>query len=359
MTGELNPVLIAIWAFLGMLALAGIVRAAASEGRKFAAMNKQSSWIRLRIATIPIALLAAITVVLPARSISGMEALAAFYGLLIMAGPLVYFGAHIVVGRWLRPRLEVRESMRVGITGLLMALIPAFLAQFLNPWVHRLAHGARAGRLAMADARPTPFRFVEQHRFALADLGEVWTERWQAPPGLVIDHVERQVDGAYVRVDSGGGSTLCRDGQDFHVFWPASQPAPRWRMYWKSPEGIVRSDWMSVPPLRQAEDFNPRWLADGVALPVRVPRDMVALGRRWSDGRESFHGLDDVLPRHSGRGICLPLELRAVPGAESQPPFTAVSISLWRRETQQMLRAVYRRPGMDESEPAGEPAPMP
>jgi hypothetical protein len=341
-----------------VLALGGIVVAVASERRKFAAMHKQSSWLKLRLASIPIALLAAATVVVPARSIAGMQALAAFYGLLITAGPLVYFGAHMLLGLRLQPRLTLRESLRIGITGLLMMLIPAFAAQFLNPWVHQLAGAAKEGQLAMADDKPTPFRMLEQHRFALPEVGEVWTERWEAPEGLVIDRIEREVDGNYVRVDNGSSYSLCRDGQDFHVFWQAASPAPHWRMYWKAPEGMVRSDWMSIPPMRQAEDFVLKWLPDGagVAFPVRVPRELVIVGRTWPDGRESFDSVQ-MRPGDSLRDNCLPLEYRHTDPATR---LTAIGLNLWRRETQQMLRAIFRRPAADATgAPPAEPGSAP
>ena len=349
-----NHILIAIWAFLGLLALGGIGMAVSSERRKFAAMNKQSSWLKLRLASIPIALFAAATVVLPARSIAGMEVLAAFYGLLITAGPLVYFGSHVVLGLWLAPRLSIRESMRVGITGLLMGLVPAFAVQLLHPWVYELAGAAKAGQLALADDKPTPFQMLEQRRYALPEVGEVWTERWSAPEGLQIDRVEREVDGSFVRVDSGNSYSLCRDGQDFHLFWPAASPAPHWRMYWKAPEGVVRSDWMSIPPMRQAEEFAVKWLPDGLVFPARVPRELVVFGRTWPDGRESF----DNLPLQAGesyRDNCLPLEYHNADEARTR--ITAVGINMWRRETQQMLRAVFRRPPAEAAvdAPAGAP----
>ena len=63
------------------------------ERRRFQALGKGAAWLPMRVASVPIAALTAALVVLPARAVPGMEALAVFYGLLLVVAPLLWFGA--------------------------------------------------------------------------------------------------------------------------------------------------------------------------------------------------------------------------------------------------------------------------
>ena len=70
------------------------------ERNQFQARGLSGSWLKVRLASIPAALLAAILVaVVPARNTSGMEGLAVFYILLLVASPLLWFGMHWAVGQ--------------------------------------------------------------------------------------------------------------------------------------------------------------------------------------------------------------------------------------------------------------------
>jgi hypothetical protein len=337
----------ATWTVLAVLALAGIAFAVVAERRRFVARGKGASWLRLRLSTLPIAALTAAAVLLPARGVGGVEALAVLYGLLLTLGPVFYFGAHVLVGRLLRPALARGEAAGVGLSGLLMVLVPLMLAQMLQPYVFDLMRGVAEQERNFAGEAPLAHRIAAQQRFTLPEIGEVWTEHWQAPAGVTIDHLEIERQGQYQRVDS--GSAWCRSGQDVHVLWRAAAPSPRWRLYWRDQGGTLRrSDWNPQPPAMPAPAFTPVWRDDGVMLPARIARQIVAIGRTWSDGREQFDSISYLPPGQDYANDCLPLDYRPesrYPGAR----LTALAIQLWRSEVGSPARAVFRRPASAEA----------
>jgi hypothetical protein len=113
-------------------ALLGFALAVRWERRKFLARGLTSSWFKVRLASLPAALLVAALVVVPARSTSGMEGLAVFYLLLLTAAPLVWFGVHWAVGRLARPQLSFADSARIAGLPLLYAAALAAIAPLLQ-----------------------------------------------------------------------------------------------------------------------------------------------------------------------------------------------------------------------------------
>jgi hypothetical protein len=83
-------------------------------------------------------LLAAVLVVIPARSTSGMEGLAVFYLLLLTAAPVFWFGAHWVVARLARPQLSFSDSARIAGLPLAYALALALVAPVLQSFAWSL-----------------------------------------------------------------------------------------------------------------------------------------------------------------------------------------------------------------------------
>jgi hypothetical protein len=103
-------------------ALAGFVYVVRWERRQFLARGLAGAWLMVRLSSIPIALLVAVLVAVPARSTSGMEGLAVFYLLLLTAAPLFWFGAHWAAGRLARPQLSAADSARIAALPLVYAL---------------------------------------------------------------------------------------------------------------------------------------------------------------------------------------------------------------------------------------------
>ena len=278
--GSMPPTILAIWSVFALLMVIAVLVAVLYERRRYAAQNKAGAWLFVRLATLPIAAAGAAAVVIPARAIGGPEALAAFYLLAFTAGPLVYFGLHWLAG--IVAGLARKDALAIGLSGLLMVLVPVLLANRVQPWVFDLARamdgtGAAPGsNFSPGVKRPPLHQVVEQQRFTLPEIGEVWTERWQAPAGVRVERVELDVRGQYVEVDSASSNYLCRSGEDVHVFWHGAVAPAHWRVHWRDADGQrAYSDWTMTPPAAAAVAFTPEWLPDGFALPVRVPSSMV------------------------------------------------------------------------------------
>ena len=113
-------------------ALVGLLFVVRWERRRFLARGLGSPWLKVRLASIPAALLSAALVVIPARSTSGMEGLAVFYLLLLTAVPLLWFGTHWAVGRLTRPPLSFGDSAFIAGSPLVYALAVALAAPLLQ-----------------------------------------------------------------------------------------------------------------------------------------------------------------------------------------------------------------------------------
>ncbi len=337
-----------IWSMLALGALVAVAFALRAERRRFAARGKAGAWLAVRLASLPIAALAAAAVWFPARAIHGPEALAAFYLLMFSLGPAVYFGLHWLAGRMARPTLGAGESAAIAGSGLLMVILPALLASMAAPWVHQLGQGAQQLQRSLAAEAPLAHRIAAPRRHLLPDLGEVLSEHWQAPPGVRVERIEQEQGGQYLPAGDSTGSILCRDGEDFHVFRLAADSAPRWRMHWRDAAGrLQRSDWTSAPAeaatpaAGPAEALAPRWTPDGFAFPVRVPRHLVSVERRWASGRvlqsDALQG--QTLP--SPTDTCLPTPYR---NRDAESVLSAVAIRMWLRGTQRIGVASFSRP---------------
>lgn len=337
---RIDPDVLPYWVALAVLALVAIGIALYAERRGFAIRGKAGPWLVLRLAGIPIVAVTAAAVWFPARAVHGMEGLAAFYLLLATVAPAAYFGLHWLVGRIVG--LTGREAAGVGLVGLAILLGPPLLFQFTQNWVWDMARAAKEARFTKAPQKPLPHRIVARQRFELPGVGEVWTEHWQAPPGVATERIELEVKGQYSRVDRGSSGFLCRSGNDVHVLWIAAMPPPRWRVHWTEGGVLARSAWASVPPQGVVQPFALRWLPDGFVLPARIARDVVTLGHTGSGGKESFDNLDRLQAGETFADNCLPLEYRRV-NAASEQPITAIGLRLWNLHAQQTLRTILRR----------------
>lgn len=331
-----------IWGVMALLAMVAIGMVVRAERRRFAARGLAGPWLRVRLASVPIAVLAAGAVWLSARAVPGPEALAAFYLLMFTLGPAIYFGLHWLAARLTVPALGARDAAGIGMSGLLMVILPAMLASAFAPWVQQgVLEVQQAGRDLAAEA-PVPHRIVQGGRYVLADIGDVLVEHWQAPAGVTIERIEWELGGQYLQADDGTGSILCRDGDDVHVFRRADSPAPRWRLYWRDAAGdLKRSDWTSSPVATPAQDLVPVWTDDGFELPVRIPGNLATIERRWPTGR--VEQLDALVPRvpPSRRDTCLPLVYR---NEDAESVVTGLSIRMWLPDPQRMGIASFGLP---------------
>jgi hypothetical protein len=333
-----------IWGVLALGALLTIGLALRTERHRFAARGKAGAWLWVRLTSLPIALLAAGAVILLARTVSGPEALAAFYLLMFTLGPLIYFGLVWLAGRMAMPALSVSESAAIGGSGLLIVILPAMLASMASPWVYQLGQGAQQAQRNLATETLLAHRIQNRQRFLLPDIGEVLTEHWQAPPGVKVERIEWELAGQYLQTGDSTGSILCRDGEDFHVFRHATGPAPRWRMYWRdATDSLHRSDWTSTPPeaTTLASTLIPVWSQDGVSFPVRIPRNFVTVERSWATGRvqqsDALAGQTLLSPTDT----CFP---PTYPNHDAESAVTSLGIRMWLVGAQRMGLATFSRP---------------
>ncbi len=113
-------------------ALVGVVFVVGWERRQFMLRGLGSSWLKVRLSTIPTALLSAALIVIPTRSTSGMEGLAVFYVLLMTSAPLLWFSSHWAIGRLARPPLSFCDSARIASSPIIYALALAMAAHQLQ-----------------------------------------------------------------------------------------------------------------------------------------------------------------------------------------------------------------------------------
>lgn len=121
--------LIGLFAGLSLVAFVFLLR---WERRYFLERGKREAWLPVRLATIPIALITAAAVVIPARGTSGMEGLAVFYILLFTMAPVFWFGAHWIVGKLATPSLAFGESAQIAASPILFCLVLSMVAQTLQ-----------------------------------------------------------------------------------------------------------------------------------------------------------------------------------------------------------------------------------
>jgi hypothetical protein len=113
-------------------ALVGFLFVIRWERRQFVARDLASSWLKVRLSSIPAALVVAAVVVGFARTVSGMEGLAVFYLLLLTVAPVLWFGAHWAVGRLVRPQLAFVDTVRIAGLPIVYALALAAVAPALQ-----------------------------------------------------------------------------------------------------------------------------------------------------------------------------------------------------------------------------------
>lgn len=115
-----------------LLAVVGFVILMREERQYFRKIGKGDSWRKLRLSGIPILLISILSVLIPTVSTSGMEGLAVFYILAFTAFPILWFGAHVVIGRRLSIKMSTSESVFVAASPLVYILFAALVAHRLQ-----------------------------------------------------------------------------------------------------------------------------------------------------------------------------------------------------------------------------------
>ena len=279
------------------------------ERRYFKAREKLGSWEGLRaIALLLLLPLTIASVLLPPRSISGMEALAFFYGALFTVAPLIWFGGHVLVGRLLRPSISTGESLALATSGLLITSVPAIGLSLIQDPIFQASRGLWEAGVDPADSRPFPLRAELPRLFEIPAAGKVFTQSLLAPAGFHIERIDRQIgEGGYYETRGIAHPYYCRDGENLHLMWSAREEAPRLRVYWTAEYGKrVHAQWQPAPmPQLTRETFMVGFRADGLDLPVPISRSRASLSMLTGSGEMYRNMLDRLQPGETNDNDCM------------------------------------------------------
>ena len=343
MWSALPPVVAAVWALVALAVLAAVFFVLRAERRRYVAAGQQGGWLAVRLATLPIVAVALAAVIAASRRVSGMEALAVFYGMLLTVAPLLYFGLHIAIARL--AGLRAGQGMSLAALGLAILLAPAFVAVpaqvagfAAQHWWSKL----EAGRAAITQPAHS---LAAAGRHLLPGGEEIWSQHWRA------DAAVRSIEGMevppYGEVAAPGrqpfhsfGSWICRDRMDLHVTWPASMGETTLTVRWRDASGSLRASQLRIArPQGEPAPMAAQWTAEGVALPVRPPR--IAASTAWpkAEGKlEYFNHLNAWEPHESPQDFCLPRPYRS-----AARPVGGIALRIEHRGGEP-LRAEFPRP---------------
>jgi hypothetical protein len=260
------------------------------ESRLFKRSGRVGSWLGVRIVSAFAAPLTFALVVLPARAVSGMEALAVFYLLLFTVAPLAWFGSHWLAGRWIRPPLAPGESMLLAVSGLAILAIPAFALGMAQLPLREAAREVDRRNLPSPGAVPMVHAAQPLQRFTMPGAGVVFTQTLKAPPGVQLELVERRVAGLWPTDHSTAHPMWCVQGADVHLMWSASEPAPYLRLHWTRDERRSRSEFFpNLAAAQEPREFTIAFRPDGFDPVAPIPRSRVHFEMRRADGSTWTH----------------------------------------------------------------------
>lgn len=279
---SLSPFERSAWGFVGLLILMAIGAILFLERRHFVRRGRADSWLSMRLLGLLLLLpLTAGVVILPARAISGMEALAAFYVALFLLGPLVWFGGHVLAGRLLRPNLSPEESLFMAASGLTILLLPALATTLAQRPIFHAQHSLTASAFTGTPVALLPYSVGPVQRFELAGVGPVFAQSLLAPSGFVLERIDRKLGDAWHDTRNTMRTVYCRDGQNLHFFWSEGELLPELRLYWRENDGRVHADFTPTADTADtatAREFHITFRSDGVDPPVPIPRERTAMG---------------------------------------------------------------------------------
>lgn len=296
---------------LAMLVTLGVVLA--RERRAYAREGKARAWTFVRLAALPLLIATVAVVLLPARAIGGPEALAALYGLLLTAAPLVWFGGHWIAGRAARPPMSASESFWLAATLPAFLVAAAFLASALQPVAWSITLAAERAGYAWTEEAPPRHAVAASRRWPTAS-GDVTLARWTAPEDVRVERIDLLGDGPVLE-DAGRTQMhrLCQLPGAIVLVGPASAPPPALRVYWRDDGSRLHVSTLQAPKAPDATPFEVEWRGDATfVLPEPLPRQAIWLG--WEhDPPGTFLGGDAQLyqPGETFDRSCLPREWTA------------------------------------------------
>ncbi|PKO33698.1 MAG: hypothetical protein CVU34_12165 [Betaproteobacteria bacterium HGW-Betaproteobacteria-7] len=335
------------WCLVGVMILMAIGTILFLERRHFGRQGKAGSWLSMRLLALFLLLpLTVGVVIIPARGVSGMEALAVFYAALFLLAPLVWFAGHWLAGRLLRPAFTRGESLFMGASGLLILLLPAMAMNLAQGPIFYAKHSLTESSFQGTSAAPMPYSVGPVQRFALQGVGPVFAQSLLAPTGFVLERIDRKVGDAWLDTRNTMRTVYCRDGQNLHFFWLAGEQLPKLRFYWRQNDGRVHSDFVpanSPADATAARQFRIAFRSDGVDPPVPIPRERTAMGYFVGQEQLVYASSSSLQPGESFDNDCIMAGYKRVASEREGPP-QAVALLFYPDITAPVVRVEIRRP---------------
>lgn len=247
----------------------------------FRSGGRVGSWLLVRLVSALAAPLTLAVLVLPARAVSGPEALAVFYLALLTVGPLVWFGSHVLAGRWARPPLTRNESLLLGVSGLVILAIPGTAYFAVESPLYAAAREIGERRELPAGNPPLRHAVQAVQSYRLSGVGLVHAQSLLAEPGTRLLRVEFRQSGQWPTDPSIAHPVYCTHGNDVHLLWSAREAPPYLRLHWAQSGGsVVQSEFtpaMAFDAASPPAEFTIGFRPDGVDPVVPIPRERAYL----------------------------------------------------------------------------------
>ncbi|MCA1938587.1 MAG: hypothetical protein LDL29_07965 [Dechloromonas sp.] len=339
------------WGLVGVVLLLMIGAILWRERRHFGRQGKAGSWLLLRLLALFLLLPLTVGVVLiPARMVSGMEALGVFYAALLVVAPLVWFAGHMFAGHLLRPALSKGESLYLSASGLFILLSPAIAMTLGQSAVFQARHSLAANAVKGASVAAMPYSVGPVQRFELPGVGAVFAQSLTAPAGFVLERIDRRFGDAWLDTRSTTRTLYCRNGQDLHFFWSAGEALPELRFYWRQNDRLVHTDFAPTDTsadIATMRDFRIVFRSDGIDPPVPIPRERTAMGYFVGQEQLVYASAGALQPGDSFDEDCVMPGYKRV-ALEREGPPQAVALMFRPDVLAPALRVEIRRP------PAGD-----
>lgn len=334
---------------VAVLAAAGLILL--RERRHFAARDKAGSWLSLRLLSLFLLLpITAGVIVIPSMAISGPEALAYFYLALLILGPLVWFAGHALCGRLLRPAFSKGESLFMAASGLFVILLPFAAATLAQGPIFHASRGLTQSAFQAAPATALPYAVGPVQRFNLPTVGLIYTQSLIAPAGFELERIDRQQGDLWYDTATSTRDIFCRDQQNLHLMWSASERRPVLRIYWRLNGIRVHADFSpataAVDPAEPRE-FNITFRPDGIDPPVPTPRSRASIAYFVGPDRLYFNSLNPLQPGETFANDCIMPGYKRVDWEKEGPP-QAIALMFFQRADAPYLRAEIKRPANPE-----------
>lgn len=332
---------------LGILAVMGL--AFFLESRLFKKSGRIGSWLALRFVTLLMVPPTVALLVLPARAVSGMEGLAVFYLALFTLAPLLWFGGHILGGRWLRPAIKAGESAALAISAIAICAIPVTAFQAAQFSLQQAARGLAVQKRKGPDARPLAHAAGPVQRFTMPGAGLIFTQSLIAPSGIRLERIDQRFNGPWYETRGVSHPVFCTQGNDIHLMWSTAEPAPQLRLHWTQADGLrVKGEHfpdIAAPGPDDTREFSIDFRADGFDPVVPVPRVRAHIGVLMNNGTIYTNMLNPLQAGETMDNDCLMQGYKRVRWQE-EGPVQSVGIMFYPSSGTPPLRGEIVRPGV-------------